>query len=125
QIVDQFNNLTSSTANVTVAASGPGAFTAASTTTVAAVAGTATFSNLHLNTAGSYTIAASSTGLTGATSTSFTVTALAADHLPFLQQPTNTVAGVAITPAVTVQVFDPFNNLVTSTTAVTISATGP
>ncbi|HKZ52081.1 MAG TPA: hypothetical protein VJ085_02245, partial [Candidatus Acidoferrales bacterium] len=35
-----------------------------------------------------------------------------ADHLAFLQQPTNTVAGASITPAVTVRVLDAGNRLV-------------
>src|SRR2546423_1778280 len=125
RIVDQFNNLTSSTANVSVAANGPGAFSGTSTTTVAAVGGVATFSNLHLNTAGSYTIGATSGSLTGATSTSFTVSAAAADHLAFLQQPTNTTAGAAISPAVTVQILDQFNNLTGSTANVVVAANGP
>src|SRR5206468_2277797 len=115
QILDQFNNLTTSTAAVTLSATGPRAFSAASTTTVSAVSGVATFSNLHLNTAGSYTIAASSTGLTGATSTSFTVPSLPAALPIFLQQPTNTTAGAAISPAVSVQVVDAFGNLTAST----------
>ena len=57
---------------------GPGAFTGTSTTTVAAVGGVATFSNLHLNTAGSYVITAASTGVSGATSSTFTISAAAA-----------------------------------------------
>jgi uncharacterized repeat protein (TIGR01451 family) len=125
QILDAYNNLTSSTANVGVVANGPGAFTGGSTTMVAAVSGTATFGNLVLDTAGSYTIGATSTGLTGATSNSFTVSAAAPDHLAFLQQPSNTTAGVAISPAVTVQILDAFNNLTSSTANVGVVANGP
>src|SRR5437867_2458540 len=47
-----FNNLTTSTASVSVAANGPGAFSGASTTSAAASGGVASFGNLHLNTAG-------------------------------------------------------------------------
>src|SRR5207248_3003930 len=43
-----------------------------------------------------------------------TVTPAAADHLGFVQQPTTSVAGVAITPSITVQLLDPFGNLDTS-----------
>ena len=78
-------------------------------------------SNLHLNAAGSYTLSAASTGLTGATSNAFTVNATTADHLAFGQQPTNTTAGAAITPAVTVQVVDQFNNLTASTATVPVA----
>src|SRR5207245_1755995 len=90
-------NPTTSGAPVAVLASGPGSFTAGSTTSAAAVGGVATFSNLRLNAAGSYTIVASSTGLGGATSSSFNITSAAADHLAFGQQPTN--ASFTITPA--------------------------
>jgi hypothetical protein len=112
QIQDQFGNLTTSTASVSMAiASGPGTFTGTSTTTVTAVSGVATFSNLVINTAGTYTISASSTGLASATSNSFTITAAASNKLAFLQQPTTTKSGLAITPAVTVQIQDQFGNL--------------
>src|SRR5262249_46648702 len=57
-------------------------------------------------------------------SNSFTVTAAAADHLAFVQQPTNTAAGATIT-AVTVQVLDQFNNLTASTANVSVAAVGP
>src|SRR5437763_15858454 len=49
-------------------------------------------------------------------SSSVIITFAAADHLAFLQQPTNTVAGVAISPAITVRIEDVFANLVTSDT---------
>src|SRR5262249_38292503 len=57
------------------------------------------------------------------TSTSVILTLVAApDHLAFLQQPTNTVAGVAIAPAVTVQVLDQYGNLVVNDgSAVTVA----
>ena len=44
-------------------------------------------------------------------------------HLGFVQQPTNAVAGAAISPAVTVQLLDANNNTVTtdSTDAVTMA----
>src|SRR5213078_3121620 len=64
-----------------------------------------------------YTLAATSRpSLTGDTSGTFNITPAAADHLTFLQQPTNTVAGVAISPAITVRIEDAFANLVTSDT---------
>jgi uncharacterized repeat protein (TIGR03806 family) len=71
------NTVPSSTATVTLAiGTNPGSATLGGTTSVAAVSGVATFSNLSLNNAGSgYTLTASSTGLTGATSTTFNVQA--------------------------------------------------
>jgi autotransporter-associated beta strand protein len=78
QLLDAGNNQTVSTASVMMTiASGPqgGAFTASSATTVSAVNGIATFSNLAFTLAGTYTITATSTGLTGITSTSFQISA--------------------------------------------------
>jgi hypothetical protein len=75
RILDVLNNLTTSTANVTVAiGTNPSAGTLSGTTTVAAVNGTATFSDLSINNIGAgYTLTASSTGLAGATSNAFNI----------------------------------------------------
>ena len=54
RLLDVFNNLTTSSASVALTPSGPGGFTLGSTTNVAAVNGVATFSNLVLTTAGTY-----------------------------------------------------------------------
>src|SRR5262249_59690818 len=102
-----------------------GPSSAASPATVAGSGGIATFGTLPLNPAGSYTIGATSAGLGGATSNPFTVSAAAADHLAFGQQPSNTTAGAAINPAVTVQVLDQFRNLTTSGENVSGGGTGP
>src|SRR5439155_19089491 len=132
RVFDQFNNFASNdnTDQVTLSvASGPGGFTAGSTTTASVSAGIATFSNLVLNTAGAYTLGESGTGgITGPASASFTVVPAAADHLAFGVQPGTTVAGVAVSPAVTVRAFDRFGNLATNdnTDHVTLLvATGP
>ena len=71
----QGNTVTSSTTNITVAiGTNPANGTLTGTTTVAAVSGVATFSNLSLNPAGAgYTLTASATGLTGATTSPFAV----------------------------------------------------
>jgi len=60
------------TGNITISkASGPG--TLSGTTTVAAVAGIATFSTLQFDQAGTYTLDAAAAGLTGATSGTITI----------------------------------------------------
>jgi hypothetical protein len=64
RILDAANNLTNSTANVTIAADGLGPF-ASGTTTVAAVGGVATFSDLKITKAGDYQLIAS--GMNGTT----------------------------------------------------------
>ena len=111
---DQFGNVfTSDDSIVTISvASGPGI--ASGTLTVAAVNGVATFGNVRLDTTGVHTLTAGDGDLTSATSTSFTVLAAAASQLVFAQQPGNVVAGMADSPAITVDVEDQFGNVVTT-----------
>lgn len=75
-ILDSSNNATTSTANVTLAiGANAGGGTLGGTTTVAAINGTATFSDLSINRSGAgYTLQASSSSLIGATSSPFTIT---------------------------------------------------
>ena len=120
EVLDAFGNLvTFDTSNVTVAiGTNPGSGTLSGTTTVAAVGGVATFSTLSINKVGTgYTLTAADGALTGATSNPFNITPAASDHLVIGVQPGNTVAGVLISPAVTVRVLDQFNNLVTTDTS--------
>ncbi len=97
---------------VTVAISNnPSGGTLTGTLSVAAVAGVAAFTNLSINNAGpAYTLSASATGPTGATSGSFDVTAGPPSHLVFSSQPSTTVAGASIAPAVTVTAKDGSGN---------------
>ncbi len=126
-VEDQFGNIvTTDSSNVTLAvATGPGS--ASGTLTVAASGGIATFSNVKINTAGSYTLTASDGALTTATSSSFTVSAAAASKLAYGVQPSNVTAGVADSPSIVVDVEDQFGNIVTTDSSnVTLSvATGP
>src|SRR5439155_177451 len=87
------------TGNITVAiGTNPSSGTLSGTKTVAAVAGVATFSGLSIDKAGTaYTLTATGAGST--TSTAFNITAGTATALVFSVEPTNTVAGAAITPA--------------------------
>ncbi len=114
----QGNTATGFTAAVTVAiGANPAAGTLFGTTTVTAVAGVATFSNLRIEKAGSaYTLDATSGNLTAATSTAFDITPAAADHLAFLVQPSATTAGARIAPAVQVEFLDRFENRLTAAT---------
>ena len=80
-----------------------------------ASAGVATFSNLSINNAGAgYTLTVSATGLTGATSSVFNVTAGAAAKLAFTVQPGNVAAASSIAPSVTVSIEDTLGNVVTT-----------
>ena len=89
---------------------------------MSAVSGTATFSALNIDKAGTgYSLIASSTGLTSATTSVFNITAGAPAKLALITQPSNAVAGVAISPAVTLQVQDAAGNLTSSTASVSMA----
>jgi streptogramin lyase len=101
----------------------PGGGTLHGTVSLTVVGGVAAFPDLSLDKAGSgYTLVATSSGATAAASSGFAVTPAAADHLVFLQQPTDTGAGQPI-GSVIVAIVDPFGNVVTgdNTDAVTIT----
>ena len=90
---------------------------------VTVVSGIATFSALSINIVGTgYTLTASSTpSYTAATSAAFNITPGASAKLAFLQGPSNTSAGSAITPAVEVAVEDANGNIETSDNATKVS----
>ena len=103
----------------------PGGGTLAGTTAIAATAGVATFPGLSINRSGTgYTLTATATGLTGATSTGFNITPGAASVLVFTTQPGNTTAGVAMTPAVVVTARDNQGNTATAFTGTVTVAIG-
>jgi hypothetical protein len=114
------NTVTSSTASITMAfGNNAGVGILNGTKTVNAVGGVATFPGLSITKTGEgYTLRASATNLTTATSAAFNVTPGAATSLSFYANAPNVVAaGVAITPSVKVGVRDAYNNTVTSSTA--------
>jgi hypothetical protein len=120
----QGNTLTTATTSITLAiGTNPASGTLAGTTTVAATSGVATFSTLSLNTVGTgYTLTATATGLTSATSNAFNITVGAAAKLVFTVQPSNAVAGAAIAPAMQVTIQDAHGNtLTTATTSITVA----
>ncbi len=119
-VQDAFGNLVSgSGAGVTAAiGTNPGGGTLSGTNPVAAVGGVATFSDLSVDKAGAgYTLVAAASGLIGATSAAFDVTAGAAAQLAFLAQPPSALAGAVLSPAVQVAVLDPLGNALPSSTA--------
>jgi hypothetical protein len=117
----QGNRVTGATGAVTVAlASGSG--TLVGTTTVSAVAGVATFTNLRIDGAGAHTLAFTSAGLTGVTSTAITVAQMAA-ALSIQTQPAGAVTGVALTTQPVVRVLDEAGLLVTTGTGATLAVT--
>ncbi len=119
------------TGPVTIAlGANPGSAGLAGTKIVDAVNGVATFSDLSIDKAGTgYTLRATTSGLTGATSDAFDITAPPpppppATHLGFSLQPSNTEAGATITPAVEVSALDASGNTVTSFTGTITVAIG-
>ena len=127
-VVDVYGNTAGSdTRQVQVAlGSNPGGGTLSGTTTVAAVAGIATFLDLKIDgTAAGYTLVATATGLTGDTSAAFGVPPDACwDHLAFMVQPSNAVAGAVIVPPVLVCAIDGSANVDTTFTGVLTIALG-
>src|SRR2546425_4450636 len=111
--LDAFGNVaTGFTGAVTVAlGSNAGGSTLSGTTAVAAAGGVATFFDLSVNKTGTgYTLTASASGVTSVTSTPFDIIPGTATQLAFTVQPSTTVAGAAISPAVQVTALDPVGN---------------
>jgi uncharacterized repeat protein (TIGR01451 family) len=125
-VTDAFGNTitTNNTTVVTLAiGTNPGGGTLSGTASATVSAGIATFAGLSINKAGvGYTLGATSSPvLTAATSSAFTISPAAAAKLAFASQPTTAVAGVALSPAVTVLVQDAFGNTVTTDSSTTIT----
>jgi hypothetical protein len=102
---------------VTIAiANNAGGGTLTGTKTVNAIGGVATFSGLSLDKVGTgYTLQATATGLSSATSTSFNITVAALNKVVFTTQPVNMIAGAPFTTLV-VTAQDTFGNTATSFT---------
>src|SRR5438046_7394095 len=122
------NVVTGFTGLITVAlGANPGGGTLAGTTSVNAVSGVATFSTLSINNPGNgYTLTASASGLTGATSASFNITAAPpppATHVAFTTPPQTTQAGQTM-PAVRVAARDDAGNVGTGVSGLGTGALG-
>ena len=101
------------TATIATNPGGTPSLTNATATTNAS--GVATFAGLAINgLVGTYTLDFNGGGLTKATSNSINLTTGPATNLVITAQPTNAVAGVAISPAIQVVVKDAGGNTVTS-----------
>ncbi|CAN5389029.1 hypothetical protein BH09GEM1_BH09GEM1_38870 [soil metagenome] len=106
---------------VTATLSGSGG-TLGGTTTVDAVDGVATFTNLVVTGVGSFTVTFTSGALTASTSTTFGVTALAASQLVVATQPVGTLSGASFSTQPVVHVRDASNaNVAGATNLVTAS----
>ncbi len=117
EIQDAYGNITTDTDNINLTInSNPGGSTLSGTTTQAAVNGTATFDDISLDQIGtSYTLDATSGALTLDTSSAFDIVATPT-QLVITQEPSDTYNGFLISPAITVEIRDAQNNVVTSAT---------
>jgi hypothetical protein len=107
---------------VTVAiGNNPGGGTLSGTLSRTVSGGVATFNNLSIDKTGApYTLVASGASLSAVTSSGFAVTPAGADHLLFLQQPTDTAAGQTISTVI-VEIVDAFGNVLTNDNSDTIT----
>src|SRR6266702_4244751 len=115
--LDAFGNLATGFSDAVGIALGnnPGGATLSGTTPVAAVGGVASFFDLSLNRTGTgYTLTASANAFAPVFSTAFDITPGTATQLAFTVQPSTTVAGATISPAVQVTALDPAGNPVPS-----------
>lgn len=126
-IQNEAGDLVPDAANVVTVAieKNAGGGTMPGTVSVTAVNGVATFTNLRIDKAGTgYTLTATATGLTSATSSPFAIVPGPATRLVFAVQPSTTAGGAAITPPVQVAAQDSFGNLATGFVAVVTVALG-
>ena len=101
----------------------PGSATLSGTTTVSALSGVATFSDLSLDVVGAgYTLAATAAGAADGISAPFSVTPGQPARLAFSSQPTDATAGSALSPPVQITALDSRGNLASGFTgAVTVA----
>jgi hypothetical protein len=112
------NTVTSATDAITVAiGTNPAGGTLSGTLMANAVNGVAAFADLSIEVAGvGYTLTGSSGTLTQAVSAAFDIEVGTGNQLAFFVQPSNTVYGSVVTPAIQVEVQDAAGNRVTGAT---------
>ncbi|MEX0685737.1 MAG: invasin domain 3-containing protein, partial [Balneolales bacterium] len=109
-VVDEFDNPVEGV-NVTVSLQGGGDFYDGTETVQTNASGIASFDDLELNSAGSYTLVFDATGVIGdVTSSAFNITAGDADAVSMQTEPGQTSAGETIEGPPEVLVEDEFNN---------------
>jgi large repetitive protein len=115
KVADQFSNtITTSSATVNLAiGTNPGSGTLSGTASVAASSGVATFNDLSINNVGTgYTLTASSTGLTSATSSAFNITK-GATTMAVGSSGSPSLSGQSVTFTATVSVVSPATGTLT------------
>lgn len=105
------------TGNVTLTLETPGGATLGGTTTVAAVAGVATFDDLEIDIPGTYSLLANAAGHDEVESSPFDITLEPATHVFFFVEPTETQVDAIISPAVVIRARNSENVVDTNYTA--------
>ena len=118
-VLDALDNVAaSSSASVTVAlVTPPMGATLSGTTVRSASSGIATFNDLSMTRAGSYTLRATSSGLTATAGAAFTISPAGIATLAFTAQPTDASAFQSLSPAVAVTAYDAYSNVATNRVA--------
>ncbi len=121
------NTVTNSSASVTLTITTPaGATLTCTTNPKAAVAGVATYAGCKIDKPGTYTLTATTTGLTAAVSDSLTITVGPATKLAFTTSPSGSTGGVALATQPVVAIQDAGGNTITTaTSSVTLTITTP
>ncbi len=117
RVTDSSGNTVTSSSIEVVASIASGSGTLSGTTTVAAVNGVASFTDLLLSgTAGNFTLTFTPTSLTAATSSSFALSVGAASKAMITTQPSGAVDGSVFTTQPVIRITDAGGNTVTSST---------
>ncbi|WP_309103838.1 S26 family signal peptidase [Microbacterium sp.] len=125
-IQDSAGYTTGGTSPITLTITTPsGATLVCSPNPVAAVNGTATFNGCTIGKAGTYTLTATTTGLSSATSTGFTITAGPATRLNFAASASNSASSIPFATQPVVVILDAFGNTTTSTAPIALAITTP
>ncbi len=118
---------TAFTGSVTINLLGPPGSSLNGTTTVNAVNGVATFTNLTINTDGTYQLIATGNGANGADSAGFNISSGPIAQLNFIDQPSSLWQYGTLTAPLILGIEDQFGNVVTSvnSTVILAIAVGP
>lgn len=125
-ILDSFGNTTTSTAPISLAITAPvGSSLTCTSNPKAAVSGAAAFAGCRVARAGTYTLTATASGLSSATSASFTIIAGPAAKVTITTSPTDAARGAAFPTQPAVAIQDAAGNLVSSSLFVALTITAP
>ncbi|MBT2531025.1 hypothetical protein J7E83_02580 [Arthrobacter sp. ISL-48] len=125
-VQDAGGNTTTSTAPVTLSITNPaGAVLSCTINPVTAASGVAGFAGCSIDKPGTYTLTATSSGLSTGVSSTFTITAGPATKLTFTTSPSGSTGGIAFITQPVVTIQDAGGHTATSTNSVSLSITTP